>query len=188
MSGSKPQAKLTQPAPLRPGHNIAGFDCGEEVLNQWLTKWALRSAEDRTANTFVVCRGRRVVAYYSLATASILHAHCTSNLRRNAPNPVPALLLARLAVAKDEQKNQIGRHLLQDAMRRCLLAARHVAARTLLVDALNDRAAVYYKRHGFLELPADLSGTVIRLHLPLDKIVAALQLATQVTAGAKAKG
>lgn len=177
MRDVRSQPKLTQPVPLRPGHKIVGFDCGEEVLNQWMIKWALRAADERTANTFVVCRGRRVVAYYSLCTASISHALCTSSLRRNAPDPVPALLLARLAVAKDEQRSQIGRHLLRDAMMRSVRAARHVAARTLLVDALNDRAVVYYKRHGFLELPMDPSGTVIRLHLSLDKIVTALKLA-----------
>jgi len=126
---------------------------------------------ERTANTFVVCRGqKRVVAYYSLAAGSIAHADCTSSLRRNTPDPVPAMVLARVAVDNSEKGNQIGRHLVQDAMRRCLLAGRHVAARTIIVHALNSEVVLFYKKFGFIE-----GG--ITLHLTLAKIVAALKAA-----------
>lgn len=173
---TKQPAKLTKPAPLRAGHILTGFDCGEEVLNLWLTRRALPAMVERTANTFVVCRGqKRVVAYYSLAAGSIAHADCTSSLRRNTPDPVPAMVLARLAVDNSEKGNQIGRHLVQDAMRRCLLAGRHVAARTIIVHALNSEVVVFYKKFGFIELPAVEGG--ITLHLTLAKIVAALKAA-----------
>ena len=175
-AGPKASAKLTEPAPLRAGHILTRFDCGEEVMNLWLAKRALPALAERTANTFVVCRGRHVVGYYSLAAASLAHEACTSNLRRNAPDPVPAMILARLAVDSREQGNGIGRHLLQDAFKRTLKAARHVAARTLLVHALNDGVVSYYKRLGFLELPR--TGEVIALHLTLEKIVEALKKAS----------
>ena len=173
-ASSKLRAKLTKPAPLRAGHILTSFDCGEEVLNRWLIKHALIAVASRTANTFVVCRGRRVVGYYSLATASISHEDCTSSLRRNAPDPVPAMLLARLAVDKSEKGNQIGRHLMQDAMQRTLRAARHVAARTLIVHALTNEVAAYYRKFGFLDLPSNNAARV-PLHLTLEKIVAALE-------------
>jgi predicted N-acetyltransferase YhbS len=169
--------KLTKPAPLRADHVLTGFDCGEEVLNLWLARRALSALAERTANTFVVCRAKRVVGYYSLATASIAHADSTSSLRRNTPDPVPAMILARLAVDRSERGHRIGRHLLQDAMRRTLLAARHVAARTLLVHALNAGVANYYRKLGFVDLPT--KDGQITLHLTLEKIAAALKAGTQ---------
>jgi predicted N-acetyltransferase YhbS len=173
----KAPAKLTKPAPLRAGHYLASFDCGEEVLNLWLSKRALPALAERTANTFVVCRGRRVVGYYSLATASIAHSDTTSSLRRNTPDPIPAMILARLAVDKTEKGNQIGRHLLQDALRRTLAAARYVAARTLLVHALNSDVAAYYRKLGFIDLPAKAGQ--ITLHLTLEKILSAVKAQAQ---------
>ena len=166
--------KLTKPMPLRASHILTGFDCGEAVLSLWLAKRALPAVAERTANSFVVCRGRQVVGYYSLATTSIAHEHCTSSLWRNAPDPVPAILLARLAVDNSEKGKQIGRHLLQDAMKRTLMAARHVAARTLLVHALTGEVAGYYRKLGFLDLPR--SGEQVTLHLNLEKVVAALKM------------
>jgi hypothetical protein len=119
-AGPKASAKLTEPAPLRAGHILTSFDCSEEVLNLWLIKRALPAIADRTANTFVTCRGRYVAGYYSLAASSIAHAACTSSLRRNAPDPCPAMILARLAVDRREQGSGIGRHLIQDAFKRTL--------------------------------------------------------------------
>jgi predicted N-acetyltransferase YhbS len=177
--GGGERPKLTKPAPLRASHVVTTFDCGEEMLNIWLVRRALAAVAERTANTFVVCRGRGVVGYYSLATASVAHEHCTSSLRRNAPNPVPAMLLARLAVDNAEKGKQIGRHLLQDAMKRSLIAARYVAARTLLVHALTEEVAGYYRQLGFLDLPR--SGEQITLYLPLEKIVAALKEASRAS-------
>ena len=156
---------LTRPVKLREGHSVSGFDCGEEVLNLWLTKRALVAHADRTANTFVVCRGRRVVGFYSLCTGSLAHTACTSSLRRNAPDPVPAMILARLAVDLKEQGNGLGPDLLLDAELRVLRAAKNVGARTLVVHALNERRADFYKKYGFLPLPVPLA-----LHKPLDKI------------------
>jgi GNAT superfamily N-acetyltransferase len=172
----KPQPKITQPAQLRAGHIVSGFNCGEEVLNLWLTKRALPAYSERTANTFVVCRGRRVVGYYSLATASIAHASCTSSLRRNTADPVPAMILARLAVDLSEQGNGLGTDLLHDAKLRVVRAAKHVAARTLLVQALDQGRVDFYRRLGFLPLPNHEEAPLV-LHLPLEKIAAAVKQA-----------
>jgi predicted N-acetyltransferase YhbS len=173
---NKTQRKITQPAQLRAGHIISGFNCGEEVHNLWLTKRALPAYAERTANTFVVCRGRRVIGYYSLATASVAHSACTSSLRRNTPDPVPAMILARLAVDLREQGQGIGQDLLFDAQLRVLRAAKHVAARTLLVQALDLHRVEFYRKLGFLPLP-NHEGAPLVLHLPLQRIAAAVKQA-----------
>lgn len=174
---TKTPPKLTKPAPLSEGHILTSFASTEEVLNVWLQKRALVAVAAKTASTFVVCRGKRVVGYYSLAAGSIAHADCTSDLRRNTPDPVPAFVLARLAVSEEEAGKGLGPALVQDAMRRVLLASRHVAARTLIVHALNDRAAAFYKKLGFLELPAREGFRVF--HLKLETISMALAKSAQ---------
>jgi predicted N-acetyltransferase YhbS len=168
-----PKAKLTKPAQIKPGHVLTKFDCGEEVMNIWLQKKALTAAIDQTARTFVVCRGRTVVGYYSLAASSISHEESTSSLRRNMPDPIPAILLARLAVDLTEQGSGLGKALFQDAALRTLRVAKNAAARTLIVHALDEKRARYYKEKlGFLPLP---TGTgAFTLHLPLSKLEASL--------------
>jgi predicted N-acetyltransferase YhbS len=174
----KRKVKLTKPAQLRAGHIVLKFDCEEEVLNLWLQKRALSAIAEQTAMTFVVCRGRTVVGFYSLAASSISHADCTSSVRRNSPDPVPAILLARLAVDKSEKGHGLGPDLVQDAALRALRVARNVAAKTLVVHALDEERANFYRKLGFLDLPA--GNAPISLHLPLKKIVAAVAAANQL--------
>lgn len=166
---------LTKPAPLQPHHVLDGFASAEDVLNDWLQKRARVALAARTATTFVVCRGDRVVGYYSLATGSLSHADSSSSLRRNTPDPIPTIVLARLAVSQEEAGQGLGRSLVHDAMKRSLVAAKHVAARTLVVHALNDHVAHFYRSLGFIDLPVR-EGT-ISLHLKLDTIAAALKAA-----------
>jgi ribosomal protein S18 acetylase RimI-like enzyme len=159
--------KLTRPSPIRGGHNVAKFDCGEPVMNLWLEKHALVSSQMRTANTFVVCRGRRVIGYYSLANAAVAHSETSAKVRRNTPEPIPATLLARLAVDKSEQGQNLGRNLLMDACRRVLLGAKHTAARLLLVHPLNERAVNFYRRYNFRHLKSDGSSV---MYIALDTL------------------
>ncbi|MCU0955310.1 MAG: GNAT family N-acetyltransferase [Hyphomicrobium sp.] len=163
---------LAKPTPLKPSHILDDFNSTEDVLNDWLKKRAHLALASRTATTFVVCRSDRVVGYYSLATGSISHTDSTSNLRRNTPDPIPAIVLARLAVSREEGGRGIGRSLVQDAMNRSLVAARHIAARTLIVHALNTEVADFYRRFGFIDLPAREGS--ISLHLKLATIAASL--------------
>jgi GNAT superfamily N-acetyltransferase len=164
------KAKLTKPAPLRGGHNLTGFDCGEEVLNVWLRKRALPAIAARTANTFVVCRGRRVIGYFSLANGAVAHKETSAKVRRNMPDPIPATLLARLALDQTEQGHGRGGDLLQEAMKRTLAGAKHSAARLLIVHALNSKASDFYNKHGFIPLKGETNA----LYMPLTTIVAAL--------------
>ena len=178
MKISRTGSKLTKPAPLRGGHKWGDFDCGEEVLNIWLRKRALAAMAARTANTFVVCRGRRVVGYFALANGAVAHQETAAKVRRNLPDPLPATILARLAVDKSEQRRGLGQELLQEAMKRVLAGAKHSAARILVVHALNRRAVEFYRKNGFLPLKgetvAPAEGEMIALYMPLETIAAAL--------------
>ncbi len=173
---AKSKVKLTKPNPLRAGHNLKNFDSGEEVLNLFLKQQALKAQTNNTAKTYVVCVGRQVVAYYSIAAGAVSHKQATSSLRGNTPDPIPCIILARLAVDKNYQNRQIGMHLLKDAMKRAVQAARVIGARTLVVHALNDDAAKFYKKYNFLPLRADEDG-VTTLHITLSSIIDALNKA-----------
>ena len=128
------------------------FDCGVAELEAWLKRSARVAASTGTAATYVLCRGPRVVGYYALAMSSVAHEHAPSRLRRGMPDPVPVVLLARLAVARSEQGQQLGGHLLVDALRRCVRGGREFGARAVVVDAINDDAAAFYQHFDFNEL------------------------------------
>lgn len=157
------QLKLTAPTPLRAAHKTAGFNCGEPSLNLWLERHALVAASARTANTFVVCRGRKVVGYFSIANAAVDHDKTSAKVRRNTPDPIPATLLARLAVDNAEKGNGLGESLLVDAGRRILLAAKHSAARLLIVHPLTEMAVAFYAKYGFRPLKGETSAMFITL-------------------------
>lgn len=142
---------FTPPRPLRPDDEIAAFDCGRDALNDWLVRRALRSERERDARTYVSCEtnGGRVVGYYCLAASSVARASTSGALSRNAPDPIPAVLLGRLAVDREFQGARLGTSLLHDAVVNATAAAERIGLRALIVDALDDNAAAFYARHGF---------------------------------------
>lgn len=140
---------LTKPAPLKRGHDVNSFECDREDLTIWLKKWARRAAENETARTYVVCRGRKVVAFYSLAAGAVAHEGAPSALRRNTPDPIPVIILARLARHSEEKGQKLGAALVVDAMRRAVRAADIIGARAFLVHALDARAADWYRSLDF---------------------------------------
>jgi GNAT superfamily N-acetyltransferase len=97
----------------------------------------------------VLCRGDHVVGYYALAMGSVSHHSAPSRLRRGMPDPVPVVLLARLALDRSQQGNSLGGHLLVDALRRCVRGGKEFGARAVVVDAINDDAVGFYKHFGF---------------------------------------
>jgi len=167
---SAKQAALPRPTLLRPSHILAEFDCGEPTLNLWLQRRALPAIATRTANTFVVCRGKRVVGYFSLANGAVGHSETSAKIRQNMPDPIPATVLARLAVDKSGQRKGLGADLLQEAMKRTLAGAKHAAARLLIVHALNAKAFDYYTKNGFSPIRGDSNA----LYIPLETIAATL--------------
>lgn len=131
-------------------HDVEAFDSGVVVLDEWLRRTAPAAAAAGTAATWVLCKGRRVIGYYALAMGSVEHRGAPSRLRRGQPVPAPVLLLARLALDRSEQGRGLGADLLLDALTRAIAGARQFGARAVIVDAIDERATVFYRHHGFL--------------------------------------
>ena len=148
-------------------HNRTGFDCGEPALNRYLHQQAGQHQRDGIATTHVLADGSdpaRILGYCSLAAAQLsLDALQTHDRKRLPAYPVPAMRIARLAVAADAQGHGYGRLLVGHAAN-CASALRQtLGVRVLLVDALHEKAAHFYRAYGFHETVAN-SHT---LYLPL---------------------
>ena len=143
------------PQPLRPEHELTAFASGVEQLDDWLQRHALRNEIDDGSRTFVICDGQRVVGYYSLAAGSVLRGVATSRVRRNMPEPVPVVLLGRLAIDRAWQGLGLGADLLRDAVLRMLSAGETIGVRAILVHAISDAAKTFYQRHGFRASPVE---------------------------------
>lgn len=156
--------KITDPEPLGPEHEISSFCCEESALDNWLKNKALKNQYLGASRTFVVCENNtQVIAYYSLATGSIDHKDTTGKVRRNMPNPIPIMLLGRLAVDNRYKGQGLGSGLLRDAVLRTLSVAKQVGIRAILVHALSEKAGLFYKYHGFYETPANNMTLLITL-------------------------
>ena len=156
-------ADLSAPTPLLATHVTDEFDCGEPVLNDWLRKRALKNENSGASRTFVVCQDNKVVGYYALATGSVMHQHAPSKVRRNMPEPIPVMILGRLAVSKHMQSAGLGRGLLKDAILRTLGVSKQAGIRALFVHALSDSAQKFYRQCGFVESPIDTMVLMITL-------------------------
>ena len=147
---------LSAPAPLGTAHDVSGFDCGAASLNNWLRQRALKNETAGATRTYGVCSGGGEVAgYYSLAVGSIEHQFAPGNIKRNMPQPIPVMILARLAVDRRYAGQNIGTGMVRDALLRTLQAANIAGIRALLVHALNERAATFYRERGFVASPFD---------------------------------
>jgi GNAT superfamily N-acetyltransferase len=141
------------PQPLGPHHQLADFDCGEPSLDDWLKRRAAKNQANGSSRTYVVCERDSVIGYYCLAAGAIGHAEAPATMRRNRPDPVPVLMLGRLAIHKDHHLKGIGTALLNDAIRRALEAARIAGVTALLVHAISEQAKRFYLSRGFIESP-----------------------------------
>ena len=144
---------LSAPEPLSDRHRLETFASGEPSLDDWLKRRALPNQLSNSSRTYVVCEDDAVIAYYCLATGAIDHAEAPSKLKRNRPNPIPVIVLGRLAIHQDHQDKGLGTALLRDAILRSLQAADQVGAAAILVHAISERAKRFYRSRGFLESP-----------------------------------
>ena len=145
--------KLAPPAPLGPGYELDTFQCGEPALDDWLRRRVLPNQERGATRTRVLADGRLVVGYYALATGGVSVAEAPGRIRRNMPDPIPVMVLGRLAVDRTWQGRGLGLDLLADAVRRTLQAAEIAGIRVLLIHAMHERAAQWYVRAGFRPSP-----------------------------------
>ena len=147
------------PEPLDRRHRLDEFECGEPALDEWLKRHARSAHAAGSARVFVSTLegGETVVGYYALAAAQVAPEGATERALKGQPRtrPVPAILLARLAVDREHQRAGFGRSILQDVMLRCLDAAEAIGARVLLVHAKHEAAKAWYMQYGFEESPTD---------------------------------
>jgi predicted N-acetyltransferase YhbS len=149
------EVSLSAPILLDDGHQLDSFRCTEPELEGWLRQRARRNQREGASRCFVACDGRTVVGYYALAAGAVLHAQAPSNVRRNMPEPIPVVVLGRLAVHSDWQGKGIGAGLLKDAILRSVRLSHEMGIRALLCHAISEDAKRFYLRHGFLQSPIE---------------------------------
>jgi GNAT superfamily N-acetyltransferase len=144
---------LTPPSPITADQDLTNFDSGEPSLNAWLKRRAFKNHVTGASRCFILCAGADVIGYYSLSAGAISHEAAPKAMRRNMPNPLPVLLLGRLAVDQRYHNQGIGQALLRDAMLRAVNVACDAGVFALLVHALSDQAKQFYLSRGFVESP-----------------------------------
>lgn len=146
---------LTPPEPLQVSHRLGEFDCGITELNVWLHQRALANQDSGASRTFVIHREQKVIGYYSLASGALALKEAPGRLRRNMPDPIPMIILGRLAVVSIYHGYGLGRGLLKDALLRTYQAGKLIGVRGMLVHALNAEAKAFYESSGFSPLLND---------------------------------
>lgn len=163
-------ARYQPPTPITSDHELDEFSSGQDSLDRWLRDHALNN-EGRTSRSYVVEAGSDgIVAYYALVTGSVERAALKSKMRHGAPDPVPVMVLARLAVDQRHHGAGLGAAMLRDAMLRTLEVSRVAGVRMMIVHAIDEAAAAIYRRYGFEPLPREPH----TLFLPIETIVDAL--------------
>ena len=156
--------QFTPPEPITASHRLEDFDCGETVLDDWLKRRALANQASGASRTFVVADERGAVCgYYAMAAGAVSHQYATSAIRRNMPDPVPVLVLARLAVDRKAQGLHLGASLLQDAVSRAVSVSKNAGVRALLVHALHEKARQFHEHYGFMPSPIHPLTLMLRL-------------------------
>ncbi len=146
---------LRAPEPVGAQHRLEGFDCGKPALNDWLLRHARQAQGSGSAKTFVVADDDgRVAGYFSLTVGQIDTLEAPERLRKGMGQyPLPVVILARLAVSAQDQGRGIGLGLLQDAIRRTMLIAEQAGIRAMLTHPIDEDAARFYIRFGFVASP-----------------------------------
>lgn len=157
--------QLSAPVPLAGGYRLDEFECGEPALDEWIKRRAMPNQLTGASRTFVVLDAeQRVSGYYALAAGAVTHQLATSAVRRNMPDPVPVMVLARLAVATRAQGLKLGGALLQDAVNRTVAVSSQADVRALLVHALHEQARQFYEHYGFKASPVHSLTLMLRLN------------------------
>ncbi len=156
--------KLSAPQPLSSQHRLDEFKCGEVVLDEWLKRRAKVNQLSGATRTFVVSEAnQRVYGYYAMAAGAVSRQLATSSVRRNMPDPVPVMVLARLGVDTHAQGIKLGGALLQDAVNRAIAVSNNAGVRAILVHAIHDRAKQFYEHYGFEVSPTNPMTLMLRL-------------------------
>lgn len=151
MSGASD--RIGPPEKLTSNHDFAQFHCGEPTLDDWLRKRALPNEQSAASRTYVICIGRRVVGYDALALGAVADTDAPGRIKRNMPDPVPVLIIGRLAIDQSLHGEGIGQALLRDAVLRTLQASDIAGIRAVLVHANPTSPSAFTRRMGLLLRP-----------------------------------
>ncbi|MFM9943175.1 MAG: GNAT family N-acetyltransferase [Hyphomicrobiaceae bacterium] len=146
---------VAAPVQLAVNHDLDAFDCGVPALDDWLRRRARGNAGSGASHTYVACEGDRVVGYYALAAGAVEVTAAPGRFRRNMPDPIPIVVLGRLAVHLSHKSQGLGRALFRDAGLRIMQAAAIIGVRGVLVDAISDDAKAFYLALGMQVSPLD---------------------------------
>jgi GNAT superfamily N-acetyltransferase len=142
---------ISAPEPLSTVHDVSAFSCGKPALDDWLHRRALSNQAKGFTAVMVVHEANRVVGYYGLAPTAIVPAQLPRAIRTGQPpDPVPCLLLGQLATDVAWAGQGIGTGLLRHALERCVTASTLIGGRALVVRAIDEEAAAFWRRRGFL--------------------------------------
>ena len=147
--------EISAPEKLNPAHDLSQFRCGEPELDDWLKRRALHNEESGASRTYAVCAGKQVVGYYALAAGAVAHRDAPGRVKRNMPNPIPVMVIGRLAMDLKFQGRGIGSALLKDAVLRTVQAAEIAGIRAILVHAISENAKRFYEKLGFMASPTN---------------------------------
>ncbi|HLB42707.1 MAG TPA: GNAT family N-acetyltransferase [Gammaproteobacteria bacterium] len=145
--------RLSTPLPISIDHELLEFDSAEPSLDDWLKKRSLKNQASGASRCFVLCEGKKVIGYYSLSAGAISHESAPKTMRRNMPDPLPVLLLGRLAIDRNYHNKGFGSALLRDAMIRAVSVAGDAGVFAILVHSLSEQAKRFYMSRGFVESP-----------------------------------
>ena len=144
---------LSAPALISIDHELNSFDSGEPSLGDWLKKRALKNQASSVSRCFVLCEDNQVIGYYSLSAGAISREATPKSMQRNMPDPLPVLLLGRLAIHKNYHNKGLGSALLREAMLRAVNIAHDAGVFAILVHSLSEEAKKFYLSRGFVESP-----------------------------------
>ena len=162
---------IASPQPLDERHRLELFTCRETVLTDWLHQYARACQEADSARTYViVASDDLVIGYYCLSGFSVVRARGTSRLSAKQPDPLPGVLIGRLAVDRRFEGLGVGESLVSDALVRAATVAETIGLRAIFVDALHEDAARYWQRHGFRPLRDD----PLTLYMRMDDVRATI--------------
>ena len=149
---------MIQVLPLIGDHDRLGFDCGSQELNDWLWQVARQHQDKGLSRTFVAIRETEpahICGYYALTLAEIEGRHLPALQRQKLPRRIPGVRMGRLAIARNDQGRGLGKLLLVNALMRTRRIHQEAGGIGLFVDAIDERAAGYYRRFGFVASPDD---------------------------------
>jgi len=150
--------ELGPPVPLERHHDTTEFDCDDDSLNRWLRDYAKQNAKKDMSRTFVVVEENSTVvrAYYAITPGQVNIDQIEPSFLKGLPkHPIPAIVIARLAVDTSFKGMGLGEAILKDALKRAASAADNIGGRLLIVHAIDERAKAFYKKYGFLDLPEE---------------------------------